>query len=125
VASALYAYIMNTTLGGKIRELREKKDISLREFAKKLDGASAAHVSDIELGHRYPSDSLLGKIASLLDISVEDLQKFDNRAPVDELKRLAQADPAFGFALRTLVDKKVTPEDILKLAEQRPNRGKP
>lgn len=115
---------MNITLGEKLRELREKKDISLREFAKKLDGASAAHVSDIELGNRYPSDGLLKKIASLLDISVEDLQKFDNRAPVDELKRLAQADPAFGFALRTLVDKKVTSEDILKLTEKMPDRGK-
>lgn len=116
---------MNITLGEKIRELREKKDISLREFAKKLDGTSAAHISDIELGHRYPSDTLLTKIAALLDVAIDELQKFDNRAPVDELKRLVQAEPAFGFALRTLVDKKVTPEDIMKLAELRPNRGKP
>lgn len=120
----MYADSMNITLGGKIRELRESKDMSLREFAKKLDGATAAHVSDIELGNRYPSDSLLKKIAGLLDTSIEELQKFDSRAPVDELKRLAQAEPAFGFALRTLVDKKVTPEDILKLTEKMPNRGK-
>jgi len=122
--SALYAYTMNTTLGEKIRELRDKKDMSLRDFAKKLGDVSAAHISDIELGRRYPSDSLLVKIASLLDVSVEELKKFDCRAPVDEIKRLVQSDPAFGFAFRTLVDKKITPEDIIKLGENKPDRGK-
>ena len=105
--SALYAYTMNITLGDKIRELRDKKDMSLRDFAKRLGDVSAAHISDIELGRRYPSDSLLNKIASLLDVSVEELKKFDSRAPVDEIKRLVQSDPAFGFAFRTLVDKKI------------------
>lgn len=115
---------MDTTLGEKIRELRENKDISLREFAKKLGDVSAAHISDIELGRRYPSDSLLLKIAALLDVSIEELQRYDNRAPVDEIKRLVQSDPAFGFAFRTLVDKKISPEDIMKLAENKPERGK-
>lgn len=115
---------MDITLGEKLRELREKKDISLREFAKKLGDVSAAHISDIELGRRYPSDSLFLKIANLLDVSLEELQKYDSRAPVDEIKRLVQSDPAFGFAFRTLVDKKVSPEDIMKLTENKPDRGK-
>ena len=42
-------------LGQRIRELRGKKDLSLRELAKKLD-VSAAFLSDIELGRRYPSE---------------------------------------------------------------------
>lgn len=115
---------MDTTLGDKIRELREGKDISLREFAKKLGEVSAAHISDIELGRRFPSESLLLKIAALLDVSVEELQRYDNRAPVDEIKRLVQSDPAYGFAFRTLVDKKISPEEIMKLAENKPDRGK-
>ena len=112
------------TLGEKIRELREKKDISLREFAKKIGDVSAAHISDIELGRRYPSDSLFLKIAALLEVSVDKLQQYDNRAPVDEIKRLVQSDPAFGFAFSKLVDKKISPEDIMKLAEDKPNREK-
>ncbi len=115
---------MDKTLGEKIRELREKKDISLREFARKLDNTSAAHISDIELGRRYPSDDLLAKISVLLDVPINELQKYDNRAPVDEIKRLVQSDPAFGFAFRTLVDKKISPADIMKLAESKPDRGK-
>lgn len=113
---------MAPTLGSKIRELREKLDISLREFARKLDGVSAAHVSDIELGRRFPSDQLLEKMASLLRVSIDELRQYDNRPPIDELKRLASADPAFGFALRKLVDKNVTSDDIMKLARNKRNR---
>lgn len=115
---------MDKTLGEMIRDMREKKDISLREFARKLDNISAAHISDIELGRRFPSDDLLTKISALLDVPVSELQKYDNRAPVDEIKRLVQSDPAFGFAFRTLVDKKISPADIMKLAESKPDRGK-
>ena len=116
---------MATTLGGRIRELREEKDISLREFARKLGDVSAAHVSDIELGRRFPSDSLLQRMASVLPVPVEDLKNYDSRPPVEELKRLASADTAFGVALRTLVDKEVSPEDILRLTRRKPDREKP
>jgi transcriptional regulator with XRE-family HTH domain len=112
------------TLGARIRELREDKDYSLREFAKKLGDISAAHISDIELGRRFPSDALLRKIAQLLGVPVEELQKYDNRAPVEDIKRLSESDPAFGFALRKLIEKDVTPEDILRLTESKPDRGK-
>lgn len=112
------------TLGVRIRELREEKDYSLREFAKKLGDISAAHISDIELGRRFPSDTLLRKIAQLLGVPVEELQKYDNRAPVEDIKRLSESDPAFGFALRKLIEKDVTPEDILRLTESKPDRGK-
>jgi|SRR5581483_9687870 len=112
------------TLGVRIRELRENKDYSLREFAKKLGDISAAHISDIELGRRFPSDALLRKIAQLLGVPVEELQKYDNRAPVEDIKRLSESDPAFGFALRKLIEKDVTPEDILRLTESKPDRGK-
>jgi len=115
---------MKLTLGSKIRSLREEKDFSLREFAKKLGGISAAHISDVELGRRYPSDSLLVKIAHVLGVSVDELTKHDSRAPVEDMKRLSEVDPAFGFALRKLVEKNVTAEDILKLTQSKPTREK-
>jgi transcriptional regulator with XRE-family HTH domain len=113
---------MNKTLGERIRELREIKDLSLREFATKLD-LSAAFVSDIELGRRYPSGKVLGDMAKALGTSVEELQKFDTRAPVDGLKRLASSNPAYGLAFRTIVDKRINPEALLKWAEKRPKDG--
>lgn len=115
---------MDKTLGEMIRDLREKKDFSLREFARKLGNISAAHISDIELGRRFPSDELLTKISALLEVPLDELKKCDNRAPVDEIKRLVQSDPAFGFAFRTLVDKKISPDEIMKLAASKPDRGK-
>jgi len=109
---------MNTTLGERIRELREAKDLSLREFALKLE-LSAAFVSDIELGRRYPSEKVLVEIAKMLGVTTEELEKFDTRAPVEDLKRLASSNPAYGLAFRTIVDNKITAEDLLRWVERK------
>jgi transcriptional regulator with XRE-family HTH domain len=114
---------MGKSLGSRIRELRQAKDISLREFAKKL-GNSAAHVSDIELGRRYPSEEVLEAIAALLKEPVEELRSYDSRVPVEELKRITQMQPAFGFALRKLAGTNITAEEILQLVEKRQPREK-
>lgn len=111
-------------LGQRIRELREAKDFSLREFAKKLGGLSAAFLSDVELGRRHPSEAVLADMARILETTVEDLKQYDNRPPVDELKRLSSMNPAFGFAFRKLVDKDVNPEKLMKFLNGQPDRPK-
>jgi transcriptional regulator with XRE-family HTH domain len=110
---------MTKTLGDRIRELRDGADLSLRELAKKLGDVSAAHLSDIELGRRFPSLELLSKIADCFDVSIEGLQKYDHRPPMDEIKRRADRDPTFGFALRKLVDKEVSQRDVLDFAKRK------
>jgi transcriptional regulator with XRE-family HTH domain len=100
------------TLGEHIRELREHKDMSLRELAKKL-GVSPAFLSDIELGRRFPSDEVLARIGKLLGESVEDLNAYDTRPPVEALKRLAAANPLMGVALRRVVGQKVSASDLI------------
>jgi transcriptional regulator with XRE-family HTH domain len=106
------------TLGERIRELREELDLSVREVAKKLK-VSAPFLSDVELGRRHPSEDVLGRLASILKTTTEELKKHDARAPVQELKRLAASNPAMGFALRKVVDEGVSPEDLLKFLEHR------
>ena len=91
------------TLGQRIRELREDRDQSLRELARSLD-VSAAFMSDVELGRRYPTEELLTKIAKKLRTTVDDLRAHDSRVPLEDLKRIAFADPAYGFAFRRMVD---------------------
>ncbi|MBI3635579.1 MAG: helix-turn-helix transcriptional regulator [Candidatus Rokubacteria bacterium] len=113
-----------TTLGERIRQLREARDLSLREFAKKLGGLSAAFLSDVELGRRHPSDAVLADMARVLGTTVEDLKQYDSRTPVEELKRLSNVDPAFGFAFRKLVDKDVNPQELMKFLEKQPDRRK-
>jgi transcriptional regulator with XRE-family HTH domain len=112
------------TLGQRIRQLREEKDLSLREFAKKLGGLSAAFLSDVELGRRHPSDAVLAAMARALGTTVEDLKEYDSRPPVEELKRLSSTDPTFGFAFRKLVDKDVSAQELMKFLEKQPDRRK-
>lgn len=110
------------TLGQHIRERRESKDISLREFARKLGHLSPPFVSDIELGRRFPSEKVLGRIAEVLDESIDQLKQYDSRPPLDELKRLAAADPTYGFALRKVVDGEISAEDLMKLADRKKSK---
>lgn len=119
VRFAVYAdYAMNL-LGERIRELRDKLDLSLREFAKKLGDVSPAHIADIENGRRNPSDELLKKMAPVLGVSFEELKQLDRRLPVKQLRQAMRHDPELGFALRKLADKNVSSKDILKWAEEK------
>jgi transcriptional regulator with XRE-family HTH domain len=110
-----------------MRRRRDELDLSLREFAKRLD-CSPAFISDIELGRRNPSEKVLADIARLLGVKLEDLQALDVRAPIEDIKRLTQADPRYALAFRTMIDKKVSAEELLQLANQkkseRPKREK-
>jgi len=113
---------MAKRIGERIRELREEQDISLREFAKKLANLSAAHLSDIELGRRYPSPELLKRIAEKLNTPIEDLERLDFRPPLEELKRMAEDNPTYGFALRKMLEKEVSPQAILDYLEKHPKK---
>jgi transcriptional regulator with XRE-family HTH domain len=106
------------TLGQKIRELREEKDLSLRDLAKMIE-VSPAFLSDIELGRRYPSDKTLASISNKLGIPLEDLRNLDIRISVEDFKNLALSDPKFGLAFRKVIDKKITSEELLKFVERK------
>jgi transcriptional regulator with XRE-family HTH domain len=112
------------TFGQQIRELREKQDLSLREFAKKLGDLSAAFVSDIELGRRFPSDKVLEKMAPILKVSVDDLRHYDPRPSLEELRRLATSNATYGFALRKVATGEITAEDLMSLAKRKHQRNK-
>ena len=102
-------------LGQRLRELREKADISLRELAKDV-GISPPFLSDVELGRRYPSDEILGKLAKALKVSVDELKHLDTRDAAQDVKRMIDANPSVGFAFRTMMEKvkdgRVSPEEI-------------
>jgi transcriptional regulator with XRE-family HTH domain len=112
------------TLGERVRELREHRDLSLRELAKRI-GVSAPFLSDVELGRRHPSDDVLKSVASALGTTAEELNKFDSRAPLQELKRMAASDPAMGFALRRVVDQGITADELLDFLKKHGRAKKP
>lgn len=111
------------TLGQRIRELREARDLSLRELAKSMN-ISAAFLSDVELGRRHPSDKVLADMARILNSSVDELRRYDVRPLVEDFKRLASSNPVYGLAFRRVIDKGVTAEDLLKLAGEKRKRKK-
>ena len=88
----LYKLTFMEGIGPYIRKRRDELDLSLREFAKKLD-CSPAFISDIELGRRHPSEKVLAEIARVLKVKLEELRAMDVRAPIDDIKRLTLDDP--------------------------------
>jgi transcriptional regulator with XRE-family HTH domain len=111
-------------LGPYMRRRRDELDLSLREFAKRLD-CSAAFISDIELGRRHPSEKVLAEIARVLKVKLEELQAMDVRPPIDDIKRLTQNDPRFALAFRTMIDRNVSADELLELANQKKGERHP
>lgn len=105
------------TLGAFIRRLRDEKDISLREFAKRIR-CTPPFLSDVELSRRNPSDEILARIAKELGVSEQELRKRDIRAPIEDIKRVTQSDPKFAMAFRRVIDKNISADELLKWAER-------
>lgn len=94
---------MSNSFGERIAELRDAKDLSMRELAAQVK-ISAAFVSEIENGMRYPSEDVLPRLAAALGTTVEDLKRYDHRPPTKEIQELVDMDPRFGFAFRKMVN---------------------
>jgi transcriptional regulator with XRE-family HTH domain len=110
-------------IGPFIRRRRDELDLSLRELAKRLD-CSPAFISDIELGRRHPSDRVLVEIARILKVKVEQLREMDTRPPIDEIKRVTQDDPTFALAFRTVIDKKISADELLEFVRKKEDEKK-
>lgn len=91
------------SMGQRLRELRERAGLSLREVAKAAK-VSAPFLSDVELGRRFPSNETLALIAQKLGSATDDLKKHDHRSALMDLKRLTESNPNLGAAVRALVD---------------------
>jgi hypothetical protein len=57
-------------------------------------------------------------------VTVAELQEYDPRPPVEDLKRLTELNPKYGIAFRTIVDQNITPEEILNLRGHKPLKKK-
>ena len=109
---------MDKTLGQRIRELREELDLSLRDLAAKVD-ITPPFLSDIELGRRNPSVEKLRAIAKALKTSFEDLEAYDQRPMIEEIKARTTNDPRYGRMLREVVDKYRTTDQLERLLKRR------
>ena len=86
----------NKNLGDLLRDLRQAANLSLRELAKFVD-VSAPFLSDVELGRRYPSDEVLGRVAKTLRVPIERFKELDHREAVSDL--IDHSKSKFGFGI--------------------------
>ena len=110
------------TLGEQIRSRREAKGFSLRELARRTD-VSSSLISAIEIGSRYPSETVLERLASELDLSASELRRLDNRSSLAKLRQLLESDPSWGTAFKVLAAAgcagKLAPDDLRRWLESR------
>ncbi len=72
--------------GKKLREIREKKGLSLRETARKAS-ISPTLLSLVETGKRKPTPALLSKLAPVLSVPQDELLSLYDYYEVDEVNR--------------------------------------
>jgi transcriptional regulator with XRE-family HTH domain len=90
-ASFFSWHMIEISLGQRLQE-RDKADLSLRNLSRKV-GISAPFLS--ELGRRFPSEEILAKLASALNVSLEDLKKYDTASrlcPTSNATILSQSE---------------------------------
>lgn len=91
--------------------------VSLRQFAVSIS-ITPPFLSDIELGRRFPSDDVLHSIAKGLKVPFDDLKSLDVRESVSEVRRMVNANAAWGLAFRTVAEQArtegLTPERLME-----------
>jgi transcriptional regulator with XRE-family HTH domain len=87
-------------IGELVRGRRLERKWSLRQAATAL-GVTPAYVADIEAERRLPSSELLGRISTVLEISLENLAAADSRLST-ELREWIEERPQLTALLRSL-----------------------
>lgn len=103
------------SLGGRIRKLRLKAGISLRELARRVK-VSAAHLSDVENDRRTPSDDLLRRITEELSEVGAEYEELRLLKPVMEkdVEAWYEDDPVLRVLLREARDSPFTTRQLLE-----------
>jgi transcriptional regulator with XRE-family HTH domain len=100
------------SLGKKIKELREEKQISIRELGRRTD-VTGMHISNLEKGKVNASPELVRKIAATLEANTDELLHLADRIDpevVDVIQKNPMAIPSF---LRSAKD--LSPEEWQKM----------
>src|SRR5436189_1103541 len=75
-----------TSVGPRVRALREAMDLSLRDLAER-SGVSAPMLSQVERGETSPTLAIAGRIASGLELRLSQLLRLDEDGHVTVVRR--------------------------------------
>jgi HTH-type transcriptional regulator, competence development regulator len=89
---------MAMTFGGRVRQLRKAKGLTLRDLAPRV-GVGFTYLSKIENGRLdfgdFPGESLIRKLASALGADEDELLLLAEKIPDDIRRRVLQRPDAF------------------------------
>lgn len=103
------------TLGDEIREARIKAGKRLRPFAEELELAPS-YLSDIENDRRVPSEEVMKRIASKLDLDFDHLMALAGRFG-EEAERYIKKNPVAVVLFRRISQGNLREEQLNKLLE--------
>ena len=113
-----------TTLGEYIRNLRNKRDVGVRELGRAVD-VSGVHISNIEKDKNTPSPELLRKIAVVLVTDVDKLLSMADQVDpevINVIKDSPTTVPSFLRSAKSLT--KAQWAELEKVAQQMTSKKK-
>jgi transcriptional regulator with XRE-family HTH domain len=106
-STPLYRQAQKLRLGPWLRELRQKKDLALREVAAAVQ-MDQAHLSKAELGQRIPTSEQVARLAVFFIVPTDQME---GRRVAEKVMQEITASPAAKHALSILREE---PFDLLK-----------
>jgi len=103
-SSTMVAAVSSGRLGGRVRELRRRRGLTLEELAG-LSGVSRAMISKLERGEKNPTLVVAAKLAEGLGVTLSQLAGMEERREVVVLpreRRMVMRDPETGFERQLL-----------------------
>jgi transcriptional regulator with XRE-family HTH domain len=107
------------TLGGRVREARLGKGLSLRELARRIDKAPS-YVNDIEYDRRVPSEAVVRRLCDELDLDVDVMLAVAGRVGEGAADYLRN-EPTAGVLFRRVAQERLDEDalqDLLARVEQ-------
>lgn len=103
---------VSMTFGKRVRELRLKEHLSQRDLAGQV-GVDFTYLSKIENGIvDPPSDSVIKKIAKVLEVDTEELLALAAKVSPNEFRDVVEEDNRIGVLFRRLQSGALTDEQI-------------
>ncbi|HZB07556.1 MAG TPA: XRE family transcriptional regulator [Rubrobacter sp.] len=102
--SAMVAAVSSGRLGGRVRELRRGRGLTLEELAES-SGVSRAMISKLERGEKNPTLVVVAKLAEGLGVTLSRLAGTEERREVSVVpreRRMVMRDPETGFERQLL-----------------------
>jgi transcriptional regulator with XRE-family HTH domain len=104
------------TLGDLLREARQHREWSLRRVAE-LIGCTPSYLSDVEHNRRVPAEAMLGRLAKLFGLNLDELMARAGRFGAQG-QRYLERHPSAGVLLRLLASGEVTEEELQTLIRE-------